>query len=41
MTEIEDPRPSLLIVDDDEVFCAVLGDALREIGGRLDVLGAP
>lgn len=32
MTEIEDPRPSLLIVDDDEVFCAVLGDALRERG---------
>ena len=32
MTEIEDPRPSLLIVDDDEVFCAVLSDALGERG---------
>jgi two-component system response regulator RegA len=32
MTEFEDPRPSLLIVDDDEVFCAVLGEALRERG---------
>ncbi len=32
MTEIEDPRPSLLIVDDDEVFCAVLSDALSERG---------
>ena len=32
MTELEDPRPSLLIVDDDEVFCSVLGDALSERG---------
>jgi two-component system response regulator RegA len=35
MTEIEDPRPSLLIVDDDEVFCAVLSDALSERGYRV------
>jgi two-component system response regulator RegA len=32
MTVCEDSGPSILVVDDDEVFCAVLGDALRERG---------
>lgn len=32
MTECEQSRPSILVVDDDEVFCEVLGDALRERG---------
>ena len=32
MSDCEDSRPCILIVDDDEVFCAVLGDAFRERG---------
>jgi two-component system response regulator RegA len=32
MKHDEDPRPSILVVDDDEVFCEVLGDALQERG---------
>jgi len=35
MTASEEPRPTLLLVDDDRSFCAVLGDALRTRG--LDV----
>ena len=31
----EDPRPSVLIVDDDEVFCEVLTDALADRGYRV------
>jgi len=32
MTVCEDSRPSVLVVDDDQVFCEVLGDAFRERG---------
>ena len=32
MTNCEDSCPSILVVDDDEVFCEVLGDAFRERG---------
>jgi two-component system response regulator RegA len=32
MTVCADSGPSILVVDDDEVFCEVLGEALRERG---------
>ncbi|MGB5729879.1 MAG: response regulator, partial [Thiogranum sp.] len=35
MNSDEDPRPSVLIVDDDEVFCEVLADALEDRGYRV------
>jgi len=35
MNSDEDPRPSVLIVDDDEVFCEVLADALADRGYRV------
>jgi two-component system response regulator RegA len=36
-TSDEDSRPSVLIVDDDEVFCEVLADALAERGYHVAV----
>jgi two-component system, response regulator RegA len=35
MNQSDEPRPTLLLVDDDHSFCAVMGDALRARG--LDV----
>jgi two-component system response regulator RegA len=32
MIDIQDSRPSVLIVDDDEIFCEVLADALKDRG---------